>query len=271
MITNVKPSQPAAQDVCVVYCRVSSTEQAAVDRASLDAQERRLLPLAKELGLPILYVKKHAESASILDKRSEFQQVLADAKAQKFQVLLVDRMNRFSRSEDLSEYMQVMTRLKEAGVRVVFAEKQYDNTPTGQLQAFVDAYASAVEQANRRKQSRDGKHGRVHTHKHPLPGHKPPYGYRWVQTPDGQVKKTNLEKTADQTQETVERIWRYFLQDEEPTMRGMAMRLNRAHVPPPRRAHGVAGAGDRWYASSIQAILHNGVYWGEPTTFAKSK
>jgi DNA invertase Pin-like site-specific DNA recombinase len=266
-----KKREAPARDVCVIYCRVSSKQQAAEDKSRLDVQEQQGLAKAKELGLQVLYVVKDAESAWVLDKRSKFQQVLTDAKAGKFSVMIVDCMDRFTRSEDLSEYMQVMTELAQAGVEPIFTQRTYERTPTGQLQQFLDAYVSGQEQASRRRRSLIGKRGRVQRDKRPIPGHKAPYGYRWVRAPDSQPKKTRLEKADDQSREIVERIWRYFLTDEAPTVRSLAMRLYRDHVPPPRKHSGVLGAGDRWYSSSIQAILHNGVYWGEPTAFTKSK
>jgi DNA invertase Pin-like site-specific DNA recombinase len=103
MRTHTKTS--TAPETCVVYCRVSSDRQAAEEKGSLDAQERAGLAKAQAEGLRVLYVVKDAESASVLDKRSQFQVVLNDAKAGKFGVLVVDRMNRCTRSEDLGEYM----------------------------------------------------------------------------------------------------------------------------------------------------------------------
>ena len=209
--------------------------------------------------MQVLYVVKDAESAWVLDKRSKFQEVLNDAKAGKFRVMIVDKMDRFTRSEDLSEYMAVMTELAQAGVEPIYVQRDYERTATGRLQQFLDAYVSAQEQANRRQRIVNGKRGRVITHKRPLPGHKAPFGYRWLKTEEGQAKKTRLEKTDDAARETVERIWRYFLTDAAPAMRGIAMRgiamqLNRDHVAPPRLQQGILGAKDRWYPSAIQAI-----------------
>ena len=50
-------------DVCVIYCRVSSKQQAADDKSSLDDQERNGLKKADELHLRVLYVVKDAETA----------------------------------------------------------------------------------------------------------------------------------------------------------------------------------------------------------------
>jgi hypothetical protein len=60
-------------DLAVVYCRVSSDRQAEEDKTSLDDQERRGKAKAVELGLTVLYVARHPESAWVLDDRSLFQ------------------------------------------------------------------------------------------------------------------------------------------------------------------------------------------------------
>ena len=148
-------------NVCVVYCRVSSDRQAAEDKGSLDDQEARCRAKAQALGLTILRVQRDAESAWVLDKRSQFQAVLKDARAGKFDVLVVDRMNRFVRGEDMADYMALAVALREAGVKVVFAEKDYGSGAASQLMQYLDAYVSAGEQANRRKQIMGGKRTRV--------------------------------------------------------------------------------------------------------------
>jgi site-specific DNA recombinase len=269
-MTKQRPPRPAA-DVCVVYCRVSSEKQATEDKGSLDAQERTGLAKATELGLRVLYVVKDAESAWVLDKRSKFQAVLNDAKAGKFSTMIVDRMNRFTRAEDLGEYMQVMTELRGAGVRLVFSQRDYDNTPTGQFQQMVDAYVSAQEQANRRAQSLTGKRTRAHTHHQPIPGARAPYGYTWTDD-----RKTQLAKSGDEAQGTVERIWSYFLHGEHPTLRKLAHTLTAEGVRPPRAYQGMANAGNRWTTETIRLLLHNPVYCGgnedgNVTTFTDSK
>lgn len=210
------------QDVCVVYCRVSSAKQATEDKGSLDDQERNGLAKARALGLRVLRVVKDPESAWVLDKRTKFQKVLDEARAGKFGVLVVDRMNRFARSEDLGEYFQVMTELKQAGVRPVFADKDYEASSTGQLLMTMDAWQSAMEQTNRRKQSLVGKRKRVNELGRPLPGSWALYGYRWLDL----AKKTQMEKEPGESQRVVDRIWDYFLNGGHPTLYTMAKMLN---------------------------------------------
>lgn len=253
-----------AHDVCVVYCRVSSEKQAREDKGSLDDQERNGLAKAHALGLHVLYTVKDPESAWVLDKRTKFQKVLDDARAGKFEVLVVDRMNRFTRSEDLGEYMEVMTALKLAGVRPVFADKEYEDSPTGQLLMTMDAYVSAMEQGNRRKQSLVGKRKRVNELQRPIPGSWALYGYKWVDD----KTKVALEKDPGESQRVVDDIWRYFLHGERPTLYSMANILNSNGVKTPReyagitRAKNAVASGPRWSAETVRYILQNPVYWG---------
>ncbi len=253
----------SSDTTCVIYCRVSSERQAKEDKGSLDAQEANGLGKARELGLRVLYTVKDAESAWILDKRSRFQAVLNDAKAGKFSVMIVDRMNRLTRSEDLAEYMAVMTTLREAGVTLVFADKTYEDSRTGQLQAFIDAYVSAGEQDARRKQSLQGKRNKVLTRGLPNPGSWASYGWVWVDS-----AKTRMDFDDGESSAIVRRIWRYFLTDAHPTLAGMAKRLNREGVKTPREYRGIRrgsnalAGGPRWTAVTIRDILRDERMWG---------
>jgi DNA invertase Pin-like site-specific DNA recombinase len=264
-----KSAPREAAKVCVVYCRVSSAKQATEDKGSLDAQEASGLRKAAELGLRVLYVAKDAESAWILDKRTKFRQILDDAKAGKFSVMIVDRMNRFTRAEDLSEYMQVMTELKLAGVEAVFVQRDYERSPLGQVQQVLDAYASAVSQGERRGQALLGMRTRVIRDHRPAPGHHAPYGYRWAD-----ATKTHLAKSGDQAQAIVERIWREFLTGERPTLRGVSKSLNTDGVPTPNAYSGIPNkrAKNRWTITTVRSILRDPRYYGaKPIAFARSK
>ncbi len=260
--TPTTPTTPTTE-WCVPYCRVSSEKQAAEERGSLDQQERDALETARKAGLRVLYVVKDAESAWVLDKRSKFQAVLRDAKAGKFTVLIADRMNRFTRSEDLGEYITVMAALREAGVRLLFSSREYGASPVGQFLQFADAYVSSQEQANRQKQAMVGKRARVHTHHRPIPGSWPKYGYVWAD-----AKKTQMLFDPGDSQRIMRRIWDYFLHGAKPTQRGIAITLNREGVPTPRdyrgikRAKNAVAGGPRWTATTIHAILHDATYWG---------
>ena len=257
------------EQVCILYCRVSSDKQAREAKGSLDDQEKRCRTKAAELGLTVLRVQRDSESAWILEKRSQFQTVLRDARAGKFAYLVVDRMNRLTRSEDLGDYMAVRVALRQAGVEVVFAEKDYGSGAASQLMQYLDAYVSAGEQANRRKQSMSGKRTRVLTHKRPLPGSWSPYGYRWL---DAAKTRADFDVDADgnpsESARVIRRIWHYFLYDEAPTLAGLAKTFNRESVRTPRQYAGVkapsnsVASGPRWTAYAIRDILHNELYWG---------
>jgi len=264
------PPNPAA-NVCVVYCRVSSDAQAKEKKGSLDDQEQAGILKAKELGLRVLYVVKDPESAWILDKRTKFRSVLDDAKAGKFSVMIIDRMNRFIRGEDLGDYMQVKTELRLAGVTPVFVAKDYPNTPTGQLMQMIDAYVSAQEQANRRAQVLVGLRTRVHRDHHPVPGRVAPYGFVWV--PD--TNKTWLMRDPGDAQAVMLRIWNYFLHfqpdpgHKRPSLRGIERKLSDAHIPPPRVYQGIENKKGTmramgWCRQSITDMLKDPRYWGEP-------
>ncbi len=260
--------------MCVVYCRVSSDKQAAPEKTSLDDQEQRGLTKARELGLQVLYVARHAESAWLLDKRSQFQGILADARASTFGVLIVDRMNRFSRSEDITEAFLVLKQLEDTGVQVEFCDRQYSRDVMGRMMQVFELGMSARDQEERRKASYGGLVGRAKKGHHPIPSRRALYGYVWKPTQEGGTKKTELLKDPGAAQAVVDRIWRYFLHytpttsHPRPTLRGIKTLLNQEHVPPPTAYQGIHYKNSKlrgiWTTATIHKMLHNGVYWGEP-------
>ncbi len=258
-------------DYAVVYCRVSSERQATEDKVSLDEQEERGMAKVQQLGLHILYIVKDPESAWITEKRSKFQSVImADARARKFGYLIVDRPDRFTRDEDLSEPIIIKHQLKDAGVKLVFSDRQYSDDRVGQLMEVFDFWQSGGEQESRRKASLDGKVGRA-KRGHPIPGRRPPYGFVWV--PD--TNNTLLARDPGPAQSVVRQIWDYFLhfqptpKQQRPSLRGIERILSDAHVPPPRVYQGIDNKKGKmrsmgWCRQSITDLLRDPRYWGEP-------
>lgn len=261
--------------IAVIYCRVSSEGQAKENKTSLDDQEQRGRATAAQLGVRILYVARHAESAWVLDKRSQFQGILADARVGKFGVLIVDRMNRFSRSEDLSDPILVLRTLQDSGVQVKFSDKQYTDDISGQLTRLIDLYLAGKDQQDRRKATYDGKVGRVTKGKHPLPGRRASYGFIWVPTKEGETKKTELMRDPGSAQAIVRKIWDYFLHYQptprhpRPSIHGLQRLLSNEGVPPPRVYQGIrndkgAMRPTGWCRHTLTVILKDPRYWGEP-------
>jgi len=118
-----------------IYTRVSSKELQA-DGYSLAAQERTCRRLAESRDWQIARVFTDTESARTTDRPS-FKKMLRQARAGRFGVLIVHKLDRFSRS--VVDQLNAFDALTKAGVGFVSAtEGNFDfSTPAGCLQMTV--------------------------------------------------------------------------------------------------------------------------------------
>ena len=116
-----------------LYARVSDEEQ--VEGYSLDAQKRAVRAYVESQGWDIYQeyvdegVSAHTDDVA---KRPLFQQMIDDALAHRWDVLVVHKLDRFARNARITiEYWE---RLKKAGVGFVSITEQMDfSTPIGKV------------------------------------------------------------------------------------------------------------------------------------------
>jgi len=116
-----------------LYARVSSEEQ--VEGYSLDAQCRAFRALVEGRGWTVFkeYIEE-GRSAHTDDvrKRPVFKETIDDAVAGKYDVLVVHKIDRFSRKLRIT--LEYFEKLGKAGVGFVSIENQIDyTTPTGKF------------------------------------------------------------------------------------------------------------------------------------------
>lgn len=113
-----------------IYSRVSSEEQ--IDGYSLDAQEHAARQLADLRGWQVWRIYREPGRSGKSALRPEFQQLISDAERGAFDVIIVHKLDRFSRSlVDILTYLQ---RLDRAGVAFVSVTEAFDfSTPSGRL------------------------------------------------------------------------------------------------------------------------------------------
>jgi site-specific DNA recombinase len=114
----------------VVYPRVSSEMQ--LEGYSLDAQLTTCRRLAELRGWEVVGVYTDEESAKTAIDRPAFQRMMQAARAGRFDVIIVHKLDRFARSvEDMLSYLR---ELEEINVALVSATEQFDfSTPMGRL------------------------------------------------------------------------------------------------------------------------------------------
>lgn len=116
-----------------LYARVSSEEQ--VEGYSIDAQRRAFQALCQSRGWQALreYIEEGKSArAENINKRPVFRETLADALAHRYDVLVVHKIDRFSRK--LKVTLEYFERLSQAGVGFVSVVEQIDfSTPWGKF------------------------------------------------------------------------------------------------------------------------------------------
>src|SRR3954469_13296315 len=126
-----------------IYYRVSSEEQ--VDGFSLDAQRRILLDFCQTKGWDVAdeYAYEGISSrGDQIEKRPQFKRLLEDAEAGALDVVVVHKLDRFSRNIRVT--FDSLARLDAAGVLFTsVVEHQFDfTTPMGKVMlALLAAFA----------------------------------------------------------------------------------------------------------------------------------
>ena len=162
----------------IVYCRVSSDEQA--QGSSLEVQEDRIRRHCEIKGYNIINVYREDESAKTFEKRPEMVKIIEFVKANrgKVQKLLFLRWDRFSR--DLPSAVQYLKWFLDRGVEPNAIESELDfSSETWPLMLGLQVGLAQADNIKRSKATKDGIHG---TLKRGKCANKAPRGYKNVRT-----------------------------------------------------------------------------------------
>src|SRR3954471_13391149 len=100
----------------IIYCRVSSVEQAGADHVSLQVQEQRCREYVDQHGWSLVALESDNESG-LRPSRPGYQRVLAMVRAGAVDVVVVHAASRFGRKA--SEVLVRTEELRELGVELV--------------------------------------------------------------------------------------------------------------------------------------------------------
>lgn len=121
----------------VIYARYSSSKQR---EESIEGQIRVCTDYALKQDLVIAKHYIDREISGKTDARPQFQQMIADAKARLFDVLVVYKTDRFARNKYDSAIYK--TQLKKAGVQIMYAAETIPEGPEGILiESIMEGYA----------------------------------------------------------------------------------------------------------------------------------
>lgn len=221
------------------YIRVSTEEQAK-EGYSLDAQRDKLINFCKsqDWTLVEIYVEE-GKSAKDMN-RPELQRLLTDAKAGKYDIVLVYRLDRLTRSVmDLYELLQTF---EEYNVKFKSVTEVYDTTTAmGKLFITIVAALAQWERENLSERVRFGMEELVRSGK--WPGGPVPFGYRW----DGSTMHIVEEEAR-----ILRELRRIYMSGEG--FGSTAKKLN---------SRGLLRRGQTWSAQSVWYVLDNPIYAGK--------
>ena len=109
-----------------IYARYSSSSQS---EQSIEGQLHVCNAYAQEHGLEVCYTYIDRAITGKTDDREEFQQMIKDGKAGRFEVLLVYKTDRFSRNKYDSAIYK--SQLRKAGVEIRYAAEAIPEGPEG--------------------------------------------------------------------------------------------------------------------------------------------
>lgn len=156
----------------VGYRRVSMREQ--VDGFSLDAQENNIRKLAAERGWDLIKIYTDAGiSAKKNSQRPELAKLMQDAEDGYFDVIIVDKVDRFYRH--LNGLLNALDQLNSRNVTFISVQERLDfTTPWGKLTLTMLGMLAEIYIDNLRQETRKGKMQRA---RDGLWNGNIPYGY----------------------------------------------------------------------------------------------
>ena len=251
------PRRPDGPVRAVIYVRVSSDAQDVQN--SIEAQIAECRQYAERHNISVVAVFADEAESGRTDNRPRFQEMISDATAKEsdFDVVLVWKFSRFSRSDlDNAVYKHI---LKKRGLRVVSVKEPTDDSPQGQLMERIIEGMDAFYSANLSQEVRRGQ--RQVAERGYYPGHKAPYGYTLekVQEEGGNALHNIFVMNPD-TAAVVRRIFTETIAGR--THSDIRKGLNANGVPPPDPKNKSEAKGTRWAESTIYDILHNRIYAG---------
>jgi site-specific DNA recombinase len=228
------------------YARVSTEKQA--ERFSIDAQKRILMDYAQREGHSIELFIDAGISGETIPARPEFQRLLREVTAGRFDVVLAVDADRYSRASDLSDWQTIKRTFRKAGIRW--------GTPSQWMHEseFVTDVLSAVSAEEKRKILARTMRGKMESiRKGKYPAANSPFGYR---TENGLLLIHEPEAVV------VRRMFELAL---DHTYRSLARRLTDEGVQTPMTMRGDERGGKEWRVATVARILTNPLYTGRAT------
>ena len=157
-----QPPTPPQTINAAIYCRVSTYEQGKGDFSSLDSQEKMLRQYCETKSYAIYEVYRDTESGTTLERKF-LQNLLVDATARKFNVLVVTKLDRISRN--VKDFLDLDETLNKLGIDIIVTTQNIDTTtPQGAMMrtimvAFAQFERDMIAERTREKLYNQAKSG----------------------------------------------------------------------------------------------------------------
>jgi site-specific DNA recombinase len=240
----------ASAERIALYLRVSSEEQR--DRETIEIQRQFLDEYCRLYGLEVaeVYADDGVSGTVPLHERPEGRRLLEDAQSEKFDTLIVYRLDRLGRT--LLVIVDAHDRLEVASASLRSAREPIDTSnPSGRLIFQMLASFAEYDRENIRERTRAGLHRAYRNGRHTG---RIPYGYSL----DEGARLVVVEEEAAVVREIITNI------AEGSTLYGVAKRLNDVGVPSPGWRYGTGGRkpGKSWSVNTVSNIIHQPAYSG---------
>jgi len=235
-----------------LYGRVSTSDQVENGKSLAD-QEQSLTMWAKTENWQIVstYIDKGVSGGT--DDRPQLQNLLLDAKAGRFDLVICTKLDRFFRNTRLM--LNFIEQLKQAGVALVTMDGT-DTRKAGMSDVLLSLFGSMAQYERTRISERIAGFRSFRKNKNQWSAGRTLYGYRF--------NKDNKElEVCDKEAEAIRYVFNEYTQPEAIGLVRLAERMNKTTYVPPRafRKHQKS---DFWTYGNLHHILTRHAYLGGP-------
>lgn len=231
----------------VLYCRVSSDLQRESGSIQSQVDYARQYCRLQKITILETYLDDGVSGTIKVSERPAGARLLRDARAQKFETVLVFRIDRLARRT--SDLLNTLETLEESGVAIRSMTEPFDTSnATGKFMTSMLGSIAELERANIAERSKSGSERLVREGR--WTGGRAPFGYR--------VSAGRLALDPEQS-EIVKNIFQWYLCGQR--VRGITSRLNAAEVKHPLDWNKPVSR--PWYEATVSNVLHNRSYVGE--------
>lgn len=226
-----------------LYCRVSTERQ--MNEKTVDSQVSELLSYCKKNHF--LIFDKYIDdgySGSML-ARPSLDRLRDDAKAKKFEAVLLHAVDRLSRNHIHAGI--VIEELQKSGIEIIFLNAPPTDTPEGRLQFDIQSVVAQYEKEKIKERTRRGRMFKARSGL--IVGNIPPFGYRYVKHEGVGIYEVNKDEAT-----VVREIFDLYV-GKALSIKGIAKTLYLKGVKAPK-------GGSKWGSSTVSRVLTNESYTG---------